>query len=274
MYRESHPQAQKKPDGNLIIAAAMQRSTKSYQNLIIGIHAVGEAIRAGKPLDSIFIQRGLKGPLIGQFMQLLKDENLPWKNVPIEKLNALSRGNHQGVAAFVSAISFANLEEIIAMTYEAGRAPRLLMLDGITDVRNFGAICRTAEAQGIDGVIIPEKGGAAINEDAVKTSAGALFHLPVCRVNSLPKTIVMLRERGIHSVACSEKASELIESVDLTGPVCLIMGSEDEGIQPAIIKQADALARIPMQGKTGSLNVSVATGMVIYEMNRQRGWNA
>lgn len=239
-------------------------------NMIIGFRAIEEAIFAGKEFDKVMLQKGLKGDLHGSVRKLLIENKIPIQQVPEEKLNALSRSNHQGIIGFISPISFGSLEEIIALTFEKGVTPKMIYLDGITDVRNFGAICRTAECLGFNTVIIPEKGAAQVNEDAVKTSAGALFHIPVCRVRSATEAIKILQENGIKMVGCTEKTDQLISEIDLTSPVCIIMGSEDDGIQDDFLKKADELGKIQMEGRTSSMNVSVAAGMIMYELNRQR----
>lgn len=239
-------------------------------NLIIGIRPLMEAIESGKEVDKVLIQAGSKGQLIQELKQVLRDMGIPMQAVPIEKLNAISRGNHQGVVAFVSPISFGNLDNIIARVFEEGSVPSLLLLDGITDVRNFGAICRTAECLGVHAVIIPEKGSAQINEDAIKASAGALYNIPVCREKSLKFTVENMQRSGIKVVACSEKKDLNISEVDMTVPTCIIMGSEESGINNELLRKVDEIAKIPMMGKTASLNVSVAAGMVLYELVKQR----
>lgn len=239
-------------------------------NLIFGIRPLMEAIEAGKEIEKVMVQQGGRGALNAELRQLLARHSIPVQTVPLEKLNSITRQNHQGVIAFVSPISFGNIDNIIAETFEMGRVPKLLMLDGITDVRNFGAICRTAECLGVDAVIIPDKGTAQINEEAIKTSAGALYNIPVCRVKSLGRTLEQLQQSGIKMVACSEKKDVELKDVDMTVPVCIIMGSEENGISNELLRKADEMAKIPMVGKTSSLNVSVAAGMALYELNRQR----
>lgn len=238
--------------------------------MIIGFRAIEEAVHSGKEFDKVLIQKGLKGDLHTSVRKLLADHQVPLQMVPEEKLNALSRGNHQGIIGFVSPISFGNLEEIIAQTFESGWIPKMLYLDGVTDVRNFGAICRTAECLGFNTVVVPEKGAAQINEDAIKTSAGALFHIPICRVKSAHEAIRIFQGNGIKMVGCTEKTERLINEIDLTVPLCIIMGAEDVGIQDEFIKKSDDLGKIPMMGKTSSMNVSVAAGIIMYELARQR----
>ncbi|MFM9985363.1 MAG: 23S rRNA (guanosine(2251)-2'-O)-methyltransferase RlmB [Flavobacteriales bacterium] len=243
---------------------------KTYSNLLIGMRPLMEAIQAGKEIDKIFMQKGLKGELFQQVRELANQNQIPIQMVPIEKLNGITKANHQGVLAFVSPIAFGNLSNIIADVFESGETAKLIMLDGVTDVRNFGAICRSAECQGFHAVIIPEKGSAQINEDAVKTSAGALFNIPVCRVGSLLKTVKDLQMSGIRVTACTEKTNDLIDSLDFDGPHCIVMGNEETGISDEIIRIADQLGKIYMTGKTSSLNVGVAAGIIMYELNRQR----
>lgn len=239
-------------------------------NLLIGIRPLMEAIEAGKEIEKVLVQQGNKGHLSQELKLLLQRHAIPVQSVPIEKLNTISRQNHQGVIAFVSPISFGNLDNIIAKVYDDGQIHNLLMLDGVTDVRNFGAICRTAECMGVHAVIIPEKGAAQINEEAIKTSAGALYNIPVCRVKSLAAALENLQQSGIKVIACSEKKDQVLEQVDMSVPTCIIMGSEENGISNDLIRKADDIAKVPMVGKTSSLNVSVAAGIALYELMRQR----
>lgn len=204
-------------------------------------------------------------------MTLARQHNVPILSTHADKLKRLSTKNHQGVIALLSAVQYASLENIIHKTYEEGRDPFLLLLDRVTDVRNFGAIVRTAECAGIDAIVISEKGNAPITSDAVKTSAGALNHLPVCREKELKTTLKFLRENGIRIVACTEKAANTLYQLTLTGPIAIIMGSEEDGISDALLREADDLAAIPLKGEIGSLNVSVAAGVALYEVVRQRG---
>ncbi len=229
-----------------------------------------EAIEAGKEIDKVLVQQGSRGTLSQELRQLLVRNAIPIQTVPLEKLNNISRQNHQGVIAFVSPITYGNLDNIIASVYESGEVHRLLMLDGITDVRNFGAICRTAECMGVHAVIIPEKGAAQINEEAIKTSAGALYNIPICREKSLGNALENLQKSGIRVVACSEKKEQTLEEVDMRQPICIIMGSEENGISNELLRKADEIAKVPMIGKISSLNVSVAAGIALYELTRQR----
>lgn len=238
--------------------------------MIYGTRAVMEAIAAGKDIEKIMIQSGLNNDLVRELLTIARERRLPVGFVPQEKLKRLSSKNHQGVICLLSSVSYASLDNLIDHAYSEGREPFLLILDRITDVRNFGAIARTAECVGVDGIVISEKGSAPITSDAVKTSAGALHHLPVCREKDLKKTFKLLRETGIRIVACTEKAENEIYDVDVTGPLALVVGSEEDGISDVLIREADELARIPMKGKIGSLNVSVASGIALYEALRQR----
>lgn len=239
--------------------------------MIYGTRAVIEAIRAGREVEKIMIQTGLANDLIKELMTLARQHNVPILSTHADKLKRLSTKNHQGVIALLSAVQYASLENIIHKTYEEGRDPFLLLLDRVTDVRNFGAIVRTAECAGIDAIVISEKGNAPITSDAVKTSAGALNHLPVCREKELKTTLKFLRENGIRIVACTEKAANTLYQLTLTGPIAIIMGSEEDGISDALLREADDLAAIPLKGEIGSLNVSVAAGVALYEVVRQRG---
>ena len=229
-----------------------------------------EAIKAGRQIERILVQKGISNDLVRELLQLIRANDLSLSYVPQEKLNRLTTKNHQGVICMLSAVEYASLDNIIHAVYSEGREPFLLLLDQITDVRNFGAIARTAECAGIDALVIGEKGNAPITSDAMKTSAGALNHLPVCREKDLKKTITFLRESGIMVVACTEKASKLIYEVEFKGPVALIMGSEEDGISDVLLRSADELVKIPMKGNIGSLNVSVAAGVAIYEVVRQK----
>lgn len=238
--------------------------------MIYGTRAVMEAIKAGRQIERILIQKGISNELIRELLQVIRSKNLSFSYVPQEKLNRLSTKNHQGVICLLSSVEYASLDNIVHAAFSEGREPFLLLLDQITDVRNFGAIARTAECAGVHALIIPEKGNAPITSDAMKTSAGALNHLPVCREKDLKKTITYLRESGITVIACTEKATKLIYEVDIKGPVALIMGSEEDGISDALLRSADELVKIPMKGEIGSLNVSVAAGIAMYEVVRQK----
>lgn len=238
---------------------------------IFGLRPVIEAIEAGKTIDKLFVQKGLKGEIFSELRKLISHYEIPTQYVPVEKLNRLTRKNHQGVFAFISPIEFHSIENILPQIWEAGKNPFLLILDRVSDVRNFGAIARTAECVGVDAIIIPQKGSASVNADAVKTSTGALYNIPVCREASLRKVFTFLQESGIQIVSATEKASEYIYDVDYTSPTAIVMGSEEDGISDDLIKISDQIVKLPMFGKTSSLNVSVACGAFMYEVVRQRG---
>lgn len=238
--------------------------------MIFGIRPVLEAINAGKEIDKILLQKGLRGELFQDLMQQVRALGIPLQTVPLDRLNRVSRKNHQGVIAFVSRISYHPIEQVLPAVYEDGRQPFILLLDHITDVRNFGAIARSAECAGVDAIVIPAKGAAAINEDAMKTSAGALNIIPVCRVRQLTETIAFLKESGLKVLAASEKGSLDYDEEDMNAPLALVMGSEDTGVSPHVLKLCDALVRIPQAGEIASLNVSVAAGILMFEAVRQR----
>ncbi len=239
--------------------------------MIFGTRAVMEAIKSGRQIEKIYVQAGLNNDLIKELIHTAKQYKAPYTFIPQEKLNRLSGKNHQGVVCVLSAVEYASLENIIDKAFSEGRDPFFLIVDRVTDVRNFGALARTAECASLDGIILADKGNAPITGDAMKTSAGALSHLAVCRVEDMRKTMQFLKQSGIQIVACTEKASEDLYSMDLKTPLALIMGSEEDGISPELLKQADRLAKIPITGKIESLNVSVAAGIAIYEAVRQRG---
>lgn len=239
--------------------------------LIYGIRAVSEAILAGKEIDKLFVQEGLRNELFGELRRLTKEHGIHYQLVPGGKLNRLAPGkNHQGVAAYLSAISYRKIEDVLPEIFEKGETPLLLILDRITDVRNFGAIARTAECAGVHAIVVPSRGGAPVNADAVKTSAGALHKIPVCREDNLKTVIDYLKESGLRIAACTEKASEAHFLSDLGGPLAIIMGSEEDGISGEYLKRADVRVQIPMSGTISSLNVSVATGIILFEALRQR----
>ncbi|MBY0244811.1 MAG: 23S rRNA (guanosine(2251)-2'-O)-methyltransferase RlmB [Sphingobacteriaceae bacterium] len=249
-----------------------RRPVKSKDNneFVFGIRAVIEAIKAGKEIENIYIQRGLSGDLIIELKSLLSGTQIPINNVPIEKLNRMTQKNHQGVIAVISAITYQQIEDIIPMIYEKGEVPLILILDGITDVRNMGAIARTAACVGVHAIVVPAKNSAQINADAIKTSAGALFTIPVCRHQNLHKVALFLQECGLQIVGCTEKTDDLIYAPDYTAPTAIVMGAEDEGISNEILRMANHLAKIPMYGEIGSLNVSVSAGVILYEAVRQK----
>ena len=241
--------------------------------MIYGTRAVMEAIVAGKVIEKVMIQSGLNNDLVKELITIARDHNVPVAFVPQEKLKRVSSKNHQGVLCILSPVTFASLDNLIDKAFSEGRDPFILILDRITDVRNFGAIVRTAECSGVDAIVVPERGGAPITGDAMKTSAGALNHVPVCRERDLKKTLKFLHDTGVKIIACTEKTDNVLYDVNLAGPIALIMGSEEDGIADVLLRDADELARIPLQGKIGSLNVSVAAGVAIYEVVRQQRFN-
>jgi 23S rRNA (guanosine2251-2'-O)-methyltransferase len=240
------------------------------EDFVFGTRAVIEAIKNGKSIDKILVKKGLNNELFNELQNLIKENNIQVQSVPVEKINRVTRKNHQGVLAFISPIVFDDIENVLPGIYERGQDPLLLILDQITDVRNFGAIVRSAECAGVQAIIIPEKGMARIGADAVKTSAGALHHLPICKVNNLYKTIQFLSDSGIRIVAATEKGDKLYTESDFNCPVGIVMGSEEDGISQQILDIADEQLKIPILGNIESLNVSVSAALMIYEAVRQR----
>lgn len=243
---------------------------KQDKDFIFGIRAVIEAIKAGKQIDKLMIKAGLKGELFFELMKLVKDLQISFQYVPNERINRVTMKNHQGVLAFISPIEFQNIENILPSIFEAGKTPLIVILDKVTDVRNFGAITRTAECANVDAIIIPEKGSAQISGDAVKTSAGALLKIPVCRVKNLSETIKYLQQSGIQLVAATEKASDFYYKVDFSIPTAILLGAEDRGVNMEYLKVADQMVKIPILGEIESLNVSVAASILMYEAVKQR----
>ncbi|MBL4625707.1 MAG: 23S rRNA (guanosine(2251)-2'-O)-methyltransferase RlmB [Flavobacteriales bacterium] len=246
---------------------------KEKSNIIFGTRPIIEAIQSGKEVDKVLIQKGIRGEVYAELNQLLKQRDITAQHVPVEKLNRFTRKNHQGVVGFISPITYQNIEDILPGIYEKGETPLLLILDRISDVRNFGAITRTAECAGVHAIIVPEKGRAMIGPDAIKTSAGALFKIPICKEKSLKQCADYLQQSGLKLVACTEKTEGHYFDVDGNGPLAIIMGSEENGISNDLIRKADYLAKIPLAGKIESLNVSVAAGILMYEIVRQRQLN-
>ena len=238
-------------------------------NLIFGMHPLLEALEAGREIDKILLKRGVRSEEVSRITALARERTIPLQIVPEERLTRLTRKQHQGVIAFISEIEYTPLETLIPMLYEAGRSPFVLLLDGLTDVRNFGAIARTAECAGVDALIIPERGSVTVTADAIKTSAGALHRLPVCRVSSIMSAVSLLQASGLKIVAASEKARDVYTETELRLPLGLVLGAEDEGVSEEVLRRADHIVRIPQVGAIGSLNVSVAAGILIYEIVRQ-----
>lgn len=238
--------------------------------MIFGIRAVIEAAEAGKDIDKVLVKRELSGELFKELQEVLRRCEIPMQKVPLERIDRITRKNHQGVIAFTSAVTYQKLDQIVPFLYEQGKNPLIVVLDGITDVRNFGAIARTCEVAGVDAIVIPARGSVSVNADAIKTSAGALHIIPVCRENSLKDAVVFLKNSGIRVVAATEKAAKNYTVADMSVPVAILMGSEDEGVSPEILHVCDELVKVPQFGSIQSLNVSVAAGVMIYEVVRQR----
>ena len=236
---------------------------------IYGIRSVIEAINSSKDIDKVFIQTGLKGTLIGKLESLIRKNKINFSYVPTQKLDRLSKKNHQGVIARISPIKFLTMDQF-GEKLTAIKNPFVLILDQVNDVRNFGAIIRTAEISGVDGIIIQNSSSAPINSDTIKTSAGAIFNMPICKVNHIKDAIYHLKSIDISIVSASEKANKNVYDVDFTKPVAVIMGSEQRGINKSIINLSDEVVKLPMYGKIQSLNVSVACGVFLYEVVRQR----
>jgi len=241
------------------------------EHQIFGIRAIIEAIHAGKEIDKIFIQKDAHGDLMQELMKTIKKNSINFAYVPVEKLNRLTHNNHQGAVASIAPISFVSLEALVESVIESGKKPLFLILDQLSDARNFGAIIRTAECTGVDGIIVQKQGSAPVNGDTVKTSAGAIFNVPICKVDHIKDAIFYLQGSGIKTVAATEKTESGIYDIDFNQPVAIIMGSEDRGVNPSVLKIVDEKAKLPMFGSIGSLNVSVACGAFLYEVIRQRG---
>lgn len=239
-------------------------------NLIFGTRAVIEALEAGRDIEKILLQKGLSNELYHQLRKALQGNTVPLQFVPPEKLRKITDKNHQGVVAYLTEITYYSTEDLLGAVFEQGKTPLLLVLDRITDVRNFGAIARGAECAGVDFIIIPSRGAAQINGDAIKTSAGALHRIKVCREDNLKNTLEFLKQSGLQIVACHEKTDHLIYDADFKQPTVVIMGSEENGISNEYLKRSDMQVKIPMVGKIASLNVSVATGIVLFEAVKQR----
>lgn len=237
---------------------------------IFGIRAVMEAIEAGKDIDKILIKKDLQGELAGELFDLIREYRIVSQRVPVERINKITRKNHQGVVAILSAVTYHSLEYLVPQIYEEGMLPFIVVLDGITDVRNFGAISRTCECVGANAIVIPERGSVTVNADAVKTSAGALHYLPVCREKNVVSAVRFLKDNGYQIVAASEKAQISYTQADYTKPTAIVMGAEDTGISPEVLRLCDTMVSIPQFGNIGSLNVSVAAGVMMYEVVRQR----
>lgn len=237
---------------------------------IFGLHAIIEAIEAGKTIDKLLLKKDLSGDLAHTLINLARERDITIQRVPIEKLNRITRKNHQGAIAMLAAVTYYKVDQVLPAVFDEGMNPFFVILDGVTDVRNFGAIARTCDCAGVSAIVIPEKGSVSVNGDAIKTSAGALNYLPVCREHSLKEAITYLRQSGCRIIGTSDKNSVNYTSENYTGPVALVLGSEGKGISPEVMRQCDAFVKIPEFGNINSLNVSVAGGIMMYEVVRQR----
>jgi 23S rRNA (guanosine2251-2'-O)-methyltransferase len=241
------------------------------ETTIFGIRSIIEAIKSEKTIDKVFIQKGLRGELFHELEKLLRAEGINSSYVPVEKLNRLAKGgNHQGAVAQISPIEFYNIDDLVMASFESDRTPLFLLLDQLSDVRNFGAIVRTAECTGVSGIIIQKKGGAPINGDTIKTSAGAIFKIPICKVDHIKDAVFYMQSSGIKVIAATEKADSYLYDLSFKEPCAIIMGSEGKGINPSVLKVVDEKAKLPILGDIASLNVSVACGAFLYEVMRQR----
>ncbi|HOV10915.1 MAG TPA: 23S rRNA (guanosine(2251)-2'-O)-methyltransferase RlmB [Bacteroidales bacterium] len=238
--------------------------------IIYGLRPVIEAINAGKEVEKVLIQTGLRSELFHDLRVLLAQNSIPYQFVPVEKLNRITQKNHQGIIAYISSVTYGDIENIIPFLFDQGKSPLILILDRITDVRNFGAIARTAVCAGCDAIIIPYYNSVRVSSDAIKSSAGALHLVPVCRSSSLIKTVEFLKSCGLQIVACSEKTQQPYYKTDMVVPTAIIMGSEEDGITDILLKSADQKVKIPMAGEIASLNVSVACGIILFEACKQR----
>lgn len=238
--------------------------------VVFGIRAVIEAIESGKQVDKVLMKKDLGGELARELLSVTREYNVPVQRVPVERINKVTRKNHQGVIAFMAAVDYYHVDDIVPTLYDEGINPLVVVLDGVTDVRNFGAIARTCECAGVNCIVIPERNSVSVNADAVKTSAGALNYLPVCRERNLVKAVQYLRDSGFKVMGASEKTDLNYTKVDFTGPVAIVLGAEDTGISTDVLKLCDTLVAIPEFGQINSLNVSVAGGIMIYEVVRQR----
>lgn len=238
--------------------------------VVFGIRAVIEAIESGKQVDKVLMKKDLGGELARELLSVTREYNVPVQRVPVERINKVTRKNHQGVIAFMAAVDYYHVDDIVPALYDEGINPLVVVLDGVTDVRNFGAIARTCECAGVNCIVIPERNSVSVNADAVKTSAGALNYLPVCRERNLVKSVQYLRDSGFKVMGASEKTDLNYTKADFTGPVAIVLGAEDTGISTDVLKLCDTLVAIPEFGQINSLNVSVAGGIMIYEVVRQR----
>ena len=240
------------------------------KNIIFGIRAVIEAIQGGRNIERVLISQNVQGKLAKELLEALQENNINFKKVKPERIDWVTRKNHQGVVAYLPPVEYQPFEDVVEQAFQNGKSPFVLVLDGITDVRNFGAIARTAECAGVDAIVLPEKGSVSVTSDAIKTSAGALFRVPVCREKNLYFVLRHLKNRAFTIAAASEKGDKDYREAQYQGPLALIMGAEDKGVSGQLLKLADYHVSIPIRGEIGSLNVSVAAGILIYEMLRHR----
>lgn len=240
-------------------------------SMIFGLRAIIEAIKSNKSIDKVFVQKNLRGELFHELEKMLRSNGIGVSYVPVEKLNRLVKGkNHQGAVAQISPIDFYNLDELVLKTFESGKTPLFLLLDQLSDVRNFGAIVRTAECTGVSGIIIQKKGGAPVTGDTIKTSAGAIFKVPICKVDHIKDAVYHMQASGIKIIAATEKADTYLYNTSFKEPCAIVMGSEGKGINSSVLKLADKQVKLPILGEIESLNVSVACGAILYEVIRQR----
>lgn len=251
----------------------MKRNYQDYrksEQIVYGVHSVTEALQAGKDIEKVVLQNNVHGEWLPRIRKILAEREIPFQFLPPEAMNRLVKGNHQGVAAFLSPIQYQAIEDLLPAIYESGEVPLLIILDRVTDVRNLGAVARTAECCGVHAIIVPARGSAQINADAIKTSSGALMNIPVVRSMNLKHTLSFIKESGLKLVAATEKSEQPVWKVNFTDPTAIILGSEETGISPEYLKMCSDFAMIPMQGQLASLNISVAAGMFLYEVTRQR----
>lgn len=252
----------------------MIEESKHLNDLVYGVHPVLEALKSDKQVDKVYLARASKDPLITEIINTCRNLLIPYLFVPPEKLSRLTRKNHQGVVAFVSPVGYYSLEQILPGLFEQGTDPFLLILDRITDVRNFGAIARTAEAAGVHAIVIPSRGSVSIGSDALKTSAGALMRVKVCREPNLKNSLDYLKLSGLTIISVTEKSTDILYDVVISGPVALILGSEEDGISGEYLRKSDHRLAIPMQGSLASLNVGIAAGIAMFEVVRQKNKKA
>ena len=247
---------------------------RSKTGLVFGVHPVMEALQSDKTIEKVFLRQGMQGEVMSGLLPMLQQRRVPFQFVPVEKLNRMTGGIHQGIIALISEVEFTDLGELIPFVFDRGAMPALVVLDGITDVRNMGAIARSAVCAGLDAIVIPSAGSAQLNADAIKASSGALHSITVCREQKLADAVKFIHDSGLQVVAASEKGSEVFYNADFTKPVAFVLGSEDKGIDPGILRMADKIVKIPLYGSIASLNVSVAAAVLFYEMVRQRNFPA